>query len=237
MGVPPVQLLSPAGVAFLLVSLLALAGGLFLDRLLPPDAAAAWHSPPALQALLAAQAAFLLLFGPFMAGGSSVRRERPARNDSADAPEPAGCPLRIGGTWALQFLLLAVMSAPLYLAAAWFADATAQDALRGLLYLAGVAAAAWGLGLWARAGGLAATLVCLFVASAALAAPVALYFLAELAERSAGWLYLASPTTCALAVAASRQAAWLPQPLWAWAIWPAVGAALVFARLAVGARS
>ena len=204
----------------MVASLAALAAGAFPEMFLPAHVADRLACPPALQLLLAAQAGFLIMFCPLI-----IARRAGCRPSAflPDLPAEAG-----------EFLILLIASAPLYLVAAWLSDATALDVLRGVLYLAGVAVAAWGLGLWASAGRAAILSAVAFVAvAAALAAPVVYYLVAEVTDAGTRvrWLWSAGPITCAFSVAAARGDHWYPAPLWAWALWPAVGAALVCGRL------
>jgi len=212
---------TPAGVAFLAVSLAALAGGAFPERLIHPDLAGGWVRLPTLQMLLAAQAGFVMLFGPLLAGLRGPRR--------------------VGGyllSGACEYACWTLAAVPLYLAGAWLSDADAADALRGVLYLLAVAAGAGGLGVWSLSGRPAVrTAVAFAAAIAAIALPIAFYVLADIPEppRPVEWLFSAGPVTCAYAVAEPRQGRWLPAPLWAWALWPIVGFVSLCAYLALPA--
>ena len=192
-----------------MVSLAALAAGAFPELFLPPHLTAGLNPPPALGVLLAAQAAFLLIFWPLLAG---LRQGRPWASHAAAT---------VG-----EYLLWLAVSAPLYLVAAWLADATAADVVRGVLYLSAVAAGAWGLTSWVHAERPVMTPAAVLLALlAAAGAPVACYLLIELtdAAQSVAWLRHAAPLTCAFTNAAPRVETWHPQPLWAWGLWPAVG--------------
>ena len=201
----------------MVASLAALAAGAFPEMLLPAHVAGRLACPPALQALLAAQAGMLIMFCPLVIARRAERR--------AFLPELL--------SEAGEFLTLLVAGVPLYLVAAWLSDAAAIDVIRGLLYLSGVGVAAWALGLWAAAGRAALlSAVALVGVAAAVGAPVVYYLVAEMSQAGTrlGWLWSAGPVTCAFSVAArSRQ--WHPDPLWAWALWPGVGAALACGRL------
>ena len=223
----PVQFWRPAGAVFLALSVGALAVGVFPELVLQPDYAGRFPHPPALQVLLAAQAGLLILFWPLVAArrrtlGGGARRMLPGL-----------------ATFAVEYLVVLAVSVPLYAIAAWFSDATAVDVLRGGLYLTAVAAGAWGLSLWILKGHpTTATAVTLASALAAVGLPMIYYLLAEVTELSAPpqWMVLTAPATCAYSVAASRAASWQPMPLWSWAFWPGVAAALAFARLLVRDR-
>ncbi len=207
-----------AGVAFLAVSLAALAAGAFPELIVPAHVADRMASPPALRAVLAAGAGFVILFCPLVL----ARR--------GEVRPTLRCFLAATG----EYLLVVIAAIPLYVVAAWLADAVVLDVVRGVLYLTGVAVGAWGLALWASAGrGWLLTAAALLAAIVAIAMPVTYYLVAELtaAGYRLDWLWQAAPVTCAFSVAASRSGTWHPAPLWAWALWPAVGAALTFARL------
>ncbi len=215
---PAAPLWRPAGAVFLAVSLGALAAGAMPGLFLPPHRAAALSPAPALPLLCAAQAAFLLVVCPLLL------RARGNRSLASYLLATVG-----------EYVLWLAASVPLYVVAAWVSDATARDVVRAGLYLSGVAAAAWGLGLWVRTrrAGLV-TAATLAAALIALAAPAAVYLLAELRGWPSGVdrLLSAAPATCAFRLA-HRADNWLPAPLWAWALWPAAGLAAALARLLV----
>jgi hypothetical protein len=213
----------PADAAFMVASLVALAAGAFPEMFLPAHVVDRLACPPALQILLAAQAGLLIMFCPLIIARRAERR--------------AFLPGLL--TEAGEFLTLLIAGAPLYLVGAWLSDATALDVIRGVLYLAGVGVAAWGLGLWASAARAAILSAVALVGAAALAAPVVYYLVAEVSPAGTrlGWLWSAGPVTCAFSVAAARGQQWHPAPLWAWALWPGVGAALACGRLLLPANT
>jgi len=223
----PVQFWRPAGAGFLALSVGVLAVGVFPELVLQPDYAGRFPHPPALQVLLAAQAGLLILFYPLVAD----RRRTLVGGSRRMLPGLAA--------FAVEYMVVLAVSTPLYAVAAWFSDATAVDVVRGALYLTAVAGGAWGLSLWIlkdRPG--TATAVALASALAAVGLPVICYLLVEVTELSdpPRWMLLTAPATCAYSVAASRAASWQPTPLWSWALWPGVAAALAFARLLVRDR-
>ena len=208
----PAPLWRPAGVVFLAVSLGALAVGAVPEFILPLHQVQAMPAPPALPMLLAAQAAFILLLCPLLS--------RPA------------APAVLIGRNAAEHLVWLAAGIPLYIVAGWLSDATAWDVLRGAAYLTAVAAAGWGLGVWAGLGrSWVITAVGILVAVAAVAAPAGCYLVAELRGWSAGLdsVLWATPATCAWRLAGSGAAA----PWWAWALWPAVGLMAVLCRLLI----
>ena len=241
------RLWAPAGVVFLAGSLAALAAGAFIEWIMPSHVAQLLQTPPTLRLLLAVQAGGLILFAPLVmakrrgagsgpVGSSGDTGFQPVADEAEANAQRARGPFYL--TTCAELALLLVASAPFYVVAAWLGDATVVDVARGVLYIVGVALGAWGLGLWAADGrGWLLTAAALVAALAAVGAPVTYYLLAELAG-SAGrvqWLWSAGPVTCAFSVGQSRLDSLLPQPLWAWLLWPAVGAALAFGRLLVGA--
>lgn len=213
------------GVVFLIVSLLALSAGVFPGFFLPAHRSQIGTGSSALQMLISTQAIFLVMFYPLLAG-----RRRASRTGAFLLQSAFECVL---------FLTAGI---PLYVVAAYLSDATAADVIRSLLYLSAVATGALGLGLWVRAGFAEAsprragrvwiiTAVTLAGALIAVGGPVLYYLLAELTDASvsAGWLWWASPTTCAFESAGAGGTNWYPTPIWAWALWPVVGAVLFFA--------
>ena len=220
------QFWHPAGAVFLAVSVGALAVGSLPESFLQPDFGGGFASPPALRVLLAAQAGLLMLICPVVLGrrAAAAGRSAPSGEVALASIFPA----------AGEYVMLLVASAPLYVVAAWLSDAAAGDVVRGLLYLTGVAMAAWGLSLWVRKGHAATTTAAALAAALiAVGMPLTYYVLTEMTGRGVPpeWLFSAGPATCAYSVAAARGASWHPAPIWAWALWPGVAAALAFARL------
>ena len=92
----------------------------------------------------------------------------------------------------------------------------------------GFVLAAWGLCLLMCRGGGAVGLAVLVSVLAVLGGPAANYLAWEFLPVRRAWLWNAWPATFAWSASASRLPAWLPQPYWALALWPAVGLALIF---------
>ena len=208
----------PASVVFLAASLAALSAGAFPELFLPPDRARRFAAPPAMGAMLAGPVVVVLRFCTLL-----IRRrgDRPVGRYLIDC--------------LAEYAVLMAASVPLYVIAAWLSDAGARDVVRCLGYLTAVIAAAWGLAQWADARRPAAmTAVALLAAAVAVAAPVACYLLAELADSPAGaaWLRRATPVVFAFGLA-RRSPDLLAGPLWAWLLWPTVGALAAVARMLV----
>jgi len=223
------QLWRPAGGVFLLVSLGALAAGAFAELLVQPGFARARSVPPAFPVLMAAQAGMVILFWPLL----TARRAAAAGRGALSLP-------RYLALAASEYLVGVLVAGPLYLLAAWLSDATALDVVRAVLYLTGVAVAAWGMGAWVLGGAtVAGTAAALASVMIALAAPAGYYLLAELTGLAvrAQWLWSAAPVTCAYSAAAARAPLWQPVPIWAWLLWPAAGAALILTRLLIPPRA
>ncbi len=208
----------PAGWAWSIGHLLALAVGLFPGLVLAPG-----HSqavPPAMGVLAAVSVAAILLVWPVVMLG----RLRPG---PAEADSPAKRMRGLVGEMFVWWLL----SVPFWAVAAWLGDAGLPDVGRTGGLLAGAWATAWALGLLARGGPGWRSAALLLAVLAALAGPVAVYLALEFSPAGLpAWLGPLFPTTLAWTVAQTRQPAWLPEPLWAWLAWPITLAAVALAR-------
>jgi len=190
------------------------------ELLLPPDAARSFAAPPAMGAMLAAQTIFVLMFCSLLIHSRGSRTLRRYLIETR-----------------LEYAVLLAAMVPLYVIAAWLSDAGVRDVLRCLLYLSLVMSAAWGLSLWARGPGTAAA-VGFVAALGAVGLPVVRYLLVELAGGPAwaGGLGHAAPATFAFDLAA-RSGTFFVGPLWAWMLWPVVGAVAALSRLAFSVRA
>ena len=165
---------------------------------------------PALQTVALAVAVCLLLVLPLQAIGWDLGR-RPARALLAAAAEAA---------------VVVGLALPLLGGGAVVADATPVDMARVVLMLAALVPAALAAAVWmqrpaARPGVLVASLT----ATAGL--PAGWYIAADfLLAWDGDWLWHAGPLTRLWSVGASRQPLAVG-PLWAWLLWPLVGAALL----------
>lgn len=253
---------SASGVGYLLVLLAGLAAGLWPRALYASDTPAAGAALPTLQTLAIAQIAWLLLVWPVVlsrrvlnGAAADVRREAAASAlPGAAAPgerpkeglSPNGAARATFPAW-VRYALAAlgvrlVLAVPFYVVAAWLADATAADAARTGLFVVCLAplATAAGAYLGSRRPGRSWVLLAMMVL--VLGLPWACYLSREfwLAAGSAEWLGHLTPATGAWSVAASRQAIWLPRPLWVPAIYLAAAAVLaafqVLVRTKTGGR-
>lgn len=204
------------GLIFLLASLAGLAAGVFPEKLLP--ARAVGSPPPVLGVMLAVQAGWIILLFPLTCWRLA----------------------RAGVGWGLlagiaEFLLWLLPCLPLYLVAAWLANAHPTQLAGGLVYLACLASLPIAMGPWLAlvdlAGGrwrwilTAAILICLLLA---LGWPAVSYFGVELglADLPAG------PVATAFNITAAQPAGATWPGLWTFLPYPLAGAVLVLARLA-----
>jgi hypothetical protein len=197
-----------AGLLYLGLCVAGLALGLWPQIIYPTIREGPGPAPlPALRTVAIAQAAFFAMAYPL------VMLVRSAKN-------------RAGGLAAslLECGTMVVLSLPMVATAAWLADAALADMVRAQLYVLAIAALGCGLGQLARRPA-AATAVAVAGAAVLLGLPAAAYIVLEFSPLETTRLWDASPALAAWGVAASRQMAVLPQPLWAWLLWPAVGAA------------
>ncbi len=202
----------PGGLLYLAACLLGLAVGVFPATVFPRRGVV--PAPvPALQTLAVFQGAFGLLVVPVL----SFRRlrRRPHR--------------RLWGEDLIEAACWMLLTVPLYIPAAWLADATAADAVRAALAVA----CTWPLGRAAgavlarrpraRAGMLLGLLV-------VFALPAAWYVAREfLAGAATDTLWDLAPLTWLWQQAASRAGRPIPRPLWPAATWLALAAALAVA--------
>ena len=125
-----------------------------------------------------------------------------------------------------------LVAAPFYVAAVVLADATETDIIRTVLCVASLMPLAWAAGAWLR-GGAVRSVTLLGLLLVALGLPAAWYIAVEFlpAVGSAEWLWHLSPATFAWDNAASHGASSLPQPLWAFCVWPTAAAGAGLLRL------
>jgi len=199
----------PGGLLYLALLLAGLAAGLWPEAVYPPRGAFRAAPLPALKTVGLAQVAFILLVYPLVIFSRWQGRRAGGRFWLAAACESAG------------FLLAAV---PFYLAAAYLADATAPDAIRLGLYVAGLFPLAWSAGAFLAAGrARGAVIVALLVVAAGL--PAAFYIALEfLPSGAAEAFWKLAPATFAWQMASARAGSWVPCPVLAWLTWPIVAA-------------
>ncbi|NQU76082.1 MAG: hypothetical protein HQ546_07215 [Planctomycetes bacterium] len=204
----------PAILAWGGVNLAALCVGLF-PRLLLAESAAPTGPLPALQALAIGQVGFALLIYPLIL--ACRMQHRRCAEDIVEA------------------CLWMLMSLPFFAVAGYFADATAQDVVRVAVLTASMLFAGWGLADlagWGSAGVSVSVLISVLIV---LGGPMANYLAwAFWQELPPMWLWQGCPMTFASSVAAVRQDAWIPGPLWAWLLWPALAVTFVLVREGLG---
>ena len=214
----------PAGVLYLGFLLAGLASGLWHDAIFPSRDSLQPAPLPVLQSLAVAQVAFVLLAYPMVL----LRRSRrtsgvPAASVRTFWPETI--------VESSVYLLLAV---PFYAVGAYLADATATDAVRTGLYLAGLLPLAWAAGAHFTDRRRGTSIVVLLLAITALGVPAAYYIALEFFPSGSGrWLRELAPATFAWRTGAARQDWWLPWPRWPWLLWPAVATVAISASLMV----
>ena len=199
----------PGGLIYLAVCALALLAGLFPQYIYPPRNIQA--APlPTLSALATAQALFILVGWPVLCLWRT--QHGTIRNYAAESVTEA--------------VALLVVTAPLYLAAAWLADATALDATRTVLTLLALWPLAISAGalMRARLALRPAVMLALLVLAAL---PAVWYIWREfLGAMPAGWLWNLAPATFTWQTAAGRTPELIPSPAWPPAVWLAAAAAL-----------
>ena len=203
----------PAGLLYLGMLLAGLAAGLWPEAVFPTRQSPRPAPLPTLQTLAVAQGAFILLIYPLVlllrarrraASGASLSYWRPVLAES------------------MVFLAISV---PFYIPAAFLADAVSADGVRTGLHVASLLPVAWAAGAHfarRRAGDWAVLLALVVVA---LGLPAGAYIALEFFRPGPGRvLSLLAPGLLAWRTAAARQPALLPQPVWAWLIWPGAAA-------------
>ncbi len=199
----------PGGLIYLAICTLALLAGLFPQYIYPPRNIQA--APlPTLSALALAQALFILVGWPVLCLWRC--QHGTIRHYAAESV-----------TEAVAWLIVA---APLYLAAAWLADATALDVARTVLTLLALWPLAISAGALMRARPALRPAVILALLTLA-ALPAAWYIWREfLGAMPSQWLWDLAPATFTWQNAASRTPALIPSPAWPPAVWLAAAAAL-----------
>ena len=203
----------PAGLLYLAAMLAGLAAGLWPEAIVPRSRQLAAAPLPTLQTLAVAQVAFILLIHPLVILHRSSR-----------GPITSYWPQTV-----VESAGMLLVTAPLYVAAAFLADAVAADVIRTALYVLCLWTVSWAAGkhLAFRHRGHWAILLVLWVL--ALGGPAAYYIARELltTPARATWLWHLSPATFAWQTAQARQGGYLPTPIWPALIWPGLAAIAV----------
>jgi len=207
----------PGGLIYLAVCALALLAGLFPQYVYPPRGIQA--APlPTLSALALGQALFIIAVWPVLCLWRC--QQGAIRHYAAESITEA--------------LALLVAAAPLYLAAAWLADATALDVARTILTLLALWPLAISAGALMRAR--PALRPAVMLAMLVLAALPAVWYIWRefLGAMPADWLWDLAPAALAWQNAAGPAPALIPTPAWPPAVWLAAAAALWTAAALAG---
>jgi len=202
----------PGGLVYLAFCVAGLLAGVFANDIYPPRQGVA-APVPALSALAAGQGLFILVGWPVLCLWRSQ----------------AGSTGRYAAEAVVEAVAWTIIPAPLYVAAAWLADATAGDAIRAAVGVAALWPLAIGAGalLRARPALRPGVIVGLLVL---LACPAVWYIWREfLGAMPAGWLWDLGPATYLWQAGGARQPGLLAAPAWPMAVWIALGAAMATA--------
>ena len=208
----------PVGVIYLLVCLGGLGAGLWPDVIYPssPD----FHTAPlpVLQTLAVTQVGFFLLIYPIILFRRNLRQSEIV-------------------SYVVETIGLFLAAAPFYVAAGWMSDATGLDCLRTALAVAVMCPLGWITGrLLARPVVRSAVLAGLLAITIGL--PGLYYIFRDFLETlPAEWIWYLSPATFAWSAAAGRNPSLLPEPIWAFLIWPSLAAAGALIRAIAAPRN
>ncbi len=134
----------------------------------------------------------------------------------------------------LEPAAMLVSATPFYLMAAALGDAGLVDVLRVALYVAACWPIVWAVWVWLRIPS-ARTMVLLALVLVALGGPALTYMLLEFVTEGHGAMVRAVPILRAWSLGA-RSETLLTRPIWAWLLWPTVGAAALLAGIARSRR-
>ncbi len=207
----------PAAAMYLATCLVALAVGLWPEAIRPPDYTHTLTPSPALRALAVGQVVFVMLIYPLVLWGRWPKAE----------------PRRYWLRAAVESATLLAATAPVYLAAGYFSDATVGDVLRTAVMVATLFPAAWVAGLLLAKGSVRPVVLIVLLA-AAVGGPAIMYIGRELLREIAFDAAAVSPTILAWRTAAERQDLIWPRPIWATLFWPALAAAALLLRILLG---
>ena len=206
-GLSSIHLWTPGGVAWLAVSVVALAAGLFPELIVPSQAAAGAMPLAVMRTLAVGEVGFLWLIYPL------ILARRPAIGGRRRAVVDA-----FG-----EAVLWMIVAAPLWATAAYLSDGTLQDALRSVLSVLAAFPVAWALAALFRRGASGVSVATLVAVLAVFGGVAGDYLVVMFGPAAPEWIESAFPVTFAWSAAAQRQVSWTPQPLWAWVMWPAAG--------------
>jgi hypothetical protein len=208
----------PAGVVYLGFCLAGLTAGLWHERIVPSFSQPRSILLPTLQTLAVAQVFFFLLAYPIVL----MKRQQGAEKNCGLRNADCGLKNRHFALL-LELLGMFLVTTPLYIIAAWLSDAAARDVLRAILAVAAVCPLSVLAGrLLARPAWRGGVMLLLLIIAMGL--PGAWYICADFLYVSCDRLRVLSPAVLAWTSAGARQANWLPEPLWAWLVWPILAA-------------
>jgi len=207
-------------VIYLAMLLAALAAGLWPEAIhhshvYRPDAPL-----PTLQTLAVAQCCYFLLVWPIVIA---------ARSDARRGP--------LGAAAVAETIVLVVAAIPLYVAGAYFADATVVDWARTATAVCGQLPLAWAGSLWIATYRPGRPWVALNALALVFGGAVGWYVIRDLLGGAAGGAAEAawqiSPITFAWQAAQSQGRRWFAEPLWPMAAWALAAAIAGLANLAL----
>ncbi len=190
---------------YLAVLVAATAVGFWPDAIYRPKVHYEIATQPALQTLAVGQVGFILLVYPLVL---FARRQR-------------GQMRRYVTEAAVESIGLGLVAVPFYAVAAYVANAVVGDVIRTVAYVACLLPLAWIAGAWMANSRFLRPWVMIDMLLVAIGLPATWYIAREfLSAGPLDWLWQLAPPTAAWENASPRMGYFLPQPLWAWLVWP-----------------
>ena len=197
------------------VLLVGLAAGLWPQAIFPSKSPVGAGALPTLQALAVSHVIFVLLIWPLML----------MRGADGEAVRP--------GRAIVTATVYVVVSAPLYVAAAWLGDAEPVDVIRTAVYVACLAPLGWAAGTYMAGGRAGSSWVLLAMLLLVAGVPAGHYIAREFLSGAgdAGWLWRLGPATGVWDVAAPAGRSLVPRCVWPLAVYFAAAAAISVAGM------